>query len=187
MRSSKQYGASLIEVLIALTLVAFTMLGLLGLQLRSMASQKDSVDRRTAAVLVAGFGERVTGNFAGFEQSLYTNLILNPPGSTANATPPAPAACATLTACTTAEIAARDWALFANEVRNRLPGGVASLTTPAGLTRVEVIVGWVDTQRVTALNNAGAAVARDAVCPNTTEFNDVANFRYRCYIAAVHP
>jgi type IV pilus assembly protein PilV len=186
-RSNKQSGASLIEVLISLTLVAFTMLGLLGLQLRSMASQKDSIDRRTAAVLVSGFGERITGNFAGFEASLYNNLILNPPGSTANAAPPAPAACATPTACTPAEIAARDWALFANEVRNRLPGGVAAVTTPAGLTRTEIVVGWIDTQRIAELNNAGAAVARDALCPNTTEFNDAANLRYRCYIAAVHP
>jgi Tfp pilus assembly protein PilV len=167
------------------------MLGLLGLQLRSMSSQKDSIDRRTAALLVAGFGERMTANFAAFEGSLYNNLVLNPPGSTANDTPPTPAACAVTTSCTAAEIAARDWALFANEVRNRLPGGVAFVTTAADLSRADVIVGWLDVGRVVAnedpANVTAGDVNRDPVCPNTAEFTSTANRRYRCYIAAVHP
>jgi type IV pilus modification protein PilV len=181
----------MIEVLIALALVAVTMLGLLGLQLRSMSSQKDSIDRRTAAILVSGFGERMTGNFAGFEGSLYSNLVLNPPGSTANDTPPTPGACAVTTSCTAAEISARDWALFANEVRNRLPGGVAFVNTAADLSRADVIVGWLDVGRVAAgedpANVTAGVVNRDPVCPNTAEFTAAANRRYRCYIAAVHP
>jgi type IV pilus modification protein PilV len=176
----RQQGASLIEVLVALTLVAFTMLGLLGLQLRSMSAQKDSLDRRTAAVLIAQFGERVSANFAGYEQQLYDGLTLNPLDA-----PPAAAACATVTNCTTAEIANRDWALFAQQVRARLPGGVAFAETPANLSRATIIVGWLDTQRTAELNVGGALVTRDPVCPNTAEMT--ADLRYRCYVASVYP
>jgi type IV pilus modification protein PilV len=179
-QAQRQQGASLIEVLVALTLVAFTMLGLLGLQLRSMSSQKDSLDRRTAALLVSGLGERVSANFAGFEQRLYDGLILNP----ADAAPGA-VVCAVPGNCTTAEIATRDWALFSQQVRTRLPGGVAFLTTPADLSRTTVIVGWLDTQRIQDLNVAGALVVRDGDCPNTTEMT--ADLRYRCYVASVYP
>jgi hypothetical protein len=65
-RHRRQAGSSLIEVLIALGLVAVTMLGLLGLQLRSLGTQKDSLDRRAAAVLVGGFADRVSVNFNAF-------------------------------------------------------------------------------------------------------------------------
>ena len=59
-------GSSMIEVLVALALVAFTMLGLLAIQLRTQGMQKDSLDRRAAALIAADFLERATGNSAGF-------------------------------------------------------------------------------------------------------------------------
>lgn len=163
-------GASMIEVLIALTLVAVTMLGLLGLQLRSMGLQKDSLDRRNAAVLVAGFAERIAGNFEGFERNRYTlaNMSLAP-----GATLPTAATCSP---CNEQQIAARDWAIFAQQVRTRLPDGIAFID--ANRARVLVTVGWLDPQRTTEL---GAAAA-DPVCPAT-----VTNTLYRCYVAAVYP
>jgi type IV pilus modification protein PilV len=184
-QAQRQQGASLIEVLVALTLVAFTMLGLLGLQLRSMSSQKDSLDRRTAALLVSQLGERVSANFAGFEQQLYNGLVLNPPGAPANDTAPDAAACVTPDNCTTNEIATRDWALFAQQVRTRLPGGVAFVATPPDLSRATVVVGWIDTQRIDALNVGGAKVERDLFCPDSEEMKT--DLRYRCYVASLYP
>jgi len=43
----------MIEVLVSLIVVAFGLLGLAGLQARSMSFQKDSFDRKTAAVIPA--------------------------------------------------------------------------------------------------------------------------------------
>lgn len=190
----RQIGASLIEVLIALTLVAVSMLGLLGLQLRALSVQKDSLDRRTAALLTAGFAERMTANFAGYETRLYNDLTLNPPGATNGTVPAAPQCTLTDTCVTNAQIATRDWALFASEVRQRLPGGVAFVTTPADLSRATITVGWLDVSRVegneSAANVTGGVVNRDPACPATDAFNpslNPDNARYRCYRASVLP
>jgi hypothetical protein len=131
-------------------------------------------------VLVAGFGERVSANFAGFEQRLYNGRSMNPLDAPAAAGP-----CAVADNCTTAEIANRDWALFSQQVRTRLPGGVAFADTPANLSRTTIVVGWLDTQRIDALNVAGAAVTRDVTCPDTPAMT--ADLRYRCYVASVYP
>jgi type IV pilus assembly protein PilV len=177
-RHRRQAGSSLIEVLIALGLVAVTMLGLLGLQLRSLGTQKDSLDRRAAAVLVGGFADRVSVNFNAFIAGEYDGRM--GPGDS----PPAPGtvtACATLATCTEANVAARDWDLFQIEVRNRLPGGVAYLTSTA--TDVRITVGWNDPRRTDAASGGVAAGDIDPTCNAV----GLANDSYRCYAARVSP
>jgi type IV pilus modification protein PilV len=173
----RQGGSSLIEVLIALGLVAVTMLGLLALQLRTLGLQKDSLDRRAAAVLVGGFADRVSVNFTAFRAGNYNNLDLAP-GDTP---PTASTACGTATNCTPAEVAARDWALFQMEVRNRLPQGVAYLRSDA--TNTQITVGWLDPARTDAQTGSAAAGANDADCTAVGLNND----SYRCYTARVSP
>lgn len=173
----RQGGSSLIEVLIALGLVAVTMLGLLALQLRTLGLQKDSLDRRAAAVLVGGFADRVSVNFTAFRAGNYNNLDLAP----GDAPPTASTACGTATNCTPAEVAARDWALFQIEVRNRLPQGVAYLRSDA--TNTQITVGWLDPARTDAQTGSAAAGANDADCTAVGLTND----SYRCYTARVSP
>ena len=60
-----QAGLSMIEVLVSLTIVAFGVLGLLGLQARALSFQRDSFDRRTAAEMVTQFAERMRANHLG--------------------------------------------------------------------------------------------------------------------------
>ena len=81
-----QRGASMIEVLVSLTVVAFGLLGLAGLQARSMSFQKDSFDRKTATEMAAQLGERVRGNYDGFKAGNY-NLTLTPATATAAVIP----------------------------------------------------------------------------------------------------
>lgn len=177
-RHRRQVGSSLIEVLIALGLVAVTMLGLLGLQLRSLGTQKDSLDRRAAAVLVGGFADRVSVNFTAFTAGNYNGSM----GPT-DAPPAAGAvtACATLATCTEANVAARDWDLFQIEVRNRLPVGVAYLTSTA--TDVRITVGWNDPRRTDAQSGGVDAGTIDPACTAVGLNND----SYRCYSARVSP
>lgn len=165
-------GSSLIEVLISLVLVAVTMLGLLGLQLRTLSLQKDSLDRRNAAILVAAFGDRVAGNFSGFSSLRYNALSMG----VADSPPPPPPPCANVNACRVDEISARDWSSFQIDVRNRLPNGVAFVTTPPDLTRIEVTLGWLDPQRF-------SEPLADPAC-NAVGISDV---RFRCYFANVFP
>lgn len=176
-------GSSLIEVLIALGLVAVTMLGLLAMQLRTLGLQKDSFDRRAAAMLVGGFADRVSVNFTGFRQGDYNSRTMgptdNPPAADAAAT------CVTAANCSAAEVAARDWDLFRIEVRNRLPNGVAFLRSD-DLTNAQVTVGWIDPARVATANNPGGSAAAgeiDAACAAVGLNND----SYRCYAARVSP
>jgi type IV pilus modification protein PilV len=175
----RQAGSSLIEVLIALGLVAVTMLGLLALQLRTLGLQKDSLDRRAAAVLVGGFADRVSVNFTAFRAGGYNNRDLGPTDSP----PPAngAATCATASNCTPDEVANRDWDLFQIDVRNRLPNGVAFLRSDA--TNAQITVGWIDPARTEATTGSDAAGAIDAACAAVGLNND----SYRCYTARVSP
>jgi type IV pilus assembly protein PilV len=171
----RQRGTSLVEVLVALTLVAVTMLGLLGLQFRAMAQQKDSFDRRNAAIIASDFAERVTANYAGFEARAYDGLAFE---SASTPLPAAPAGCAPT--CTPVQVAALDLWSLQRDVATRLPGGAAWVTTPANETWVEIRVGWIDPQRID--ENALAPVAADPACPP-----GFADTRVRCYIARAHP
>lgn len=174
----RQSGASLIEVLIALGLVAVTMLGLLGLQLRTLGLQKDSLDRRAAAVIVGGFADRVAANFEAFVAGNYNNLAMGPA-----ATPPAIGTvnCSTTVPsnCTTAQVAAREWELFRMEVRNRLPDGVAYVTSDG--TEALITVGWRDVRRQDAASGGTSDV--DPVC-GAVNLNDA---DFRCYAARISP
>ena len=76
MRNSKlqkrlQAGLSMIEVLVSMTIVAFGVLGLLGLQARALSFQRDSFDRRTAAEMVAQLAERMRANHIGLVSGAY--------------------------------------------------------------------------------------------------------------------
>lgn len=178
---SRQSGSSLIEVLIALGLVAITMLGLLAMQLRTLGLQKDSLDRRAAAVLVSGFADRVSANFTGFRDGNYTGLAFMPSDS-----PPAAAtACDPPGACTPAQVAARDWDLFRIEVRSRLPGGVAYVTTTATFTDALVTVGWSDPRRTDPASGGEAPGSVDPVCATADPgFSDDS---FRCYATRITP
>lgn len=189
-RAPRQRGTSLVEVLVALTLVAVTMMGLLGLQLRSMAFQKDTLDRRTAALIAADFAERVASNYRAFQDLGYGGQRYNPLlGDLVVTVAPT---CATASACTPAEVAARDWWRLQREVAARLPGGAAVLAAPPPLSAggnvgfVEVFIGWSEPQREQTLSPTLTGLDRiDPVCRlaaiNITDLN------YRCYRAAVFP
>ena len=76
-----QAGLSMIEVLVSLTIVAFGVLGLLGLQARALSFQRDSFDRRTAAEMVAQLAERMRANHMGLTGGLYappTAVVFSP-------------------------------------------------------------------------------------------------------------
>jgi len=173
----RQTGSSLIEVLIALGLVAVTMLGLLAMQLRTLGLQKDSLDRRAAAVLVGGFADRVSANFAGFRDENYNNLAFGPTALL----PAAVSTCDDADRCTPKEVAERDWDLFRIEVRSRLPGGVAFVTSAA--TDAVITVGWSDPRRTDPAAGGEAAGSFDPVCVAAGLSND----SYRCYAARTTP
>jgi type IV pilus modification protein PilV len=181
---ARQSGSSLIEVLIAMFLVAVTMLGLLGLQLRALGLQKDSLDRRAAAVLVSGFADHITMNFQAFSLGNFggdtTNAMAMAP--TSPTLPELPSGCDSATeVCNPTAAAQRDFALFARAVRARLPDGGAWVTS--NRNRAEITVAWRDVRRTDERSGGVATADVDPICTDVG-LNDE---NFRCYRARVAP
>ena len=165
----------MIEVLVSLVIVAFGLLGLLGLQARALTFQKDSFDGRAAAELANQISDRIKANMLGFRDRLYDD-VMNPPGDM----PMVFAGCAIPAACTSTEIADRDQARWQEEVRRRLPSAAVYLVpddeNPAGWPRfVTVTIAWQEPLQ-------GALPIVDPACAALGLPVD-----YRCYSASVAP
>ena len=167
-----QLGASMIEVLVSLIVVAFGLLGLAGLQARSMSFQKDSFDRKSAAEMAGQIAERVRANFDGFKAGNY-NLTLTPNDATAAVIP----VCGDPLNCTPAETAARDWAMWQIDLRRRLPVSGAYLNAPANSAQINLILAWQEGQQ--------KADVADTLCSNAPV--NIADTTFRCFNWIINP
>lgn len=168
-----QAGTSMIEVLVSLTIVAFGLLGLAGLQARSMSFQKDSFDRKAAAELGAQLGERVRANYDGFRAGNYNlSMLVNDP------TPVAVPACGNPQNCTSAEVAARDWAMWQIDLRRRLPVSGAYLVAPADSSQMLMTLAWQEGQATDGNIDQDCAAMAD---PTIQDPN------FRCFTWVLHP
>lgn len=159
----------------SLTIVAFGVLGLLGLQARALSFQRDSFDRRTAAEMVAQFAERVRANHIGLVSGFYAANY-----DVAFATPLVITPCVTPAACTPTELATRDLRQWLADYRRRTPGSAAyfqwNLADPRSIL---VSIAWPEPQATgtdplcTVINGRGLGVALPA--------------NYRCFETAVFP
>lgn len=125
-----QRGASLLEVLVAMLLLSFGMLALAGMQVYSLAAQKNAANRAIASALAGELAERIRLNPNGLATKKYDGINMLP-----NAVlPVATSALCTFPNCTTDSLVARDIATFRSRVREALPGGGVELVRPAGST-----------------------------------------------------
>lgn len=155
----KQRGLSMIEILVTLTIVAFGLLGLLGLQARALSFQKDSFDRKAAAELVAQLAERMRANHLSFLAGNYTLAFAE-----TDATPGGVTACAA--PCSSAQVATRDLDEWRIDLRRRIPGAAAYVQwDPADPSWVNVSIAWAEPQAAGADPNWNAALAGGAALP----------------------
>jgi type IV pilus assembly protein PilV len=170
----KQHGLSMIEILVTLTIVAFGLLGILGLQARALSYQKDSFDRKAAAELVSQLTEVMRANQQGFNEGRYNRDL-----EAATATPGAVTTCAP--PCTVAQVATRDLDEFLIEMRRRLPASGAYIRwNAADPTTGQVTIAWAEPLAV-------AAAGQDAVCDAMRGGGATIPLNFRCYQARVHP
>ena len=181
-RQRLQAGLSMIEVLVSLTIVAFGVLGLLGLQARALSFQKDSFDRRTAAEMVAQLAERIRANHMGLVNGDYDTATaplyhLHP----TTLTPVLYAGCVG-TGCNATTSAFRDWTQWVAEFRRRTAGSAAYIewNGAAATNSLLVTVAWPEPQ-----NTAGVDLVCNAINGRVAAGAIPAN--YRCYEAAVFP
>jgi len=175
-RSHRQRGISLIEVLISLVIAAFGLLGLAGMQTRSLSMQIDSETRRVAAGLIEQLRERVAGNQEGYTTALtqgYTRTFI--PG--AAVTIPA---CANVNACNAStEVPQIQVASWMMDVQRQLPGAAAVIgpTTAGSANSMTVTVGWIEPN--------ATVTATDVACARIEAIS--ANPKYRCVTATFFP
>ncbi len=169
-------GITLVEVMVTLLIVGVGLLGLLGLQAKSLAGHKDSMDRKAAAELVSQIGERMRANHLGFMRDDYTTAV-----KPNDATPTAPN-CGVATPCSVAELAQLDISLWLQTLRKRLPDSGAYIVTSGGAgakmdtdgTSVRVTVVWREAQEQSFTDDACSTVGL------TDKF-------YRCLAAEIFP
>ena len=173
-----QAGLSMIEILVSLTIVAFGVLGLLGLQARALSFQKDSFDRRAAAEMVTQLAEVVRTNHFGLMDGKYAV------GGFLDAATPTPllvTPCAVPGACSYTELAARDRIRWFAELRRRIPASAAYIQWTVGDPRaLTVSVAWPEPQQ------AGAAADPLCVLINTRLAVTIPT-TYRCFETAIYP
>jgi type IV pilus assembly protein PilV len=118
---SRQLGASLLEVLVAILILSFGMLALSGMLAFAVQMPKLAAYRATATALAASHIERMRANPAGFALDSYKETM------TYNATLPVVTTC-TYPGCTPDTIAALDKDETNHAIRNQLPQGGMRVT-----------------------------------------------------------
>ena len=141
-RRPGQRGITLVESLVALTILALAVLGMLAVQLRTLVEAREGAARAQAVRLIDDLAERIKANPEG---SMRIAAYLG--GFDA---PPALGARCDRRPCSAAELAAWDVAQWREAVAQSLPQGEAAVfatpeETQAGKAtrrQVGVVVGW---------------------------------------------
>ena len=147
--NSQALGFTLVEVLIALLVLAVGLLGLAGLQATTLRNNQSAYFRSQAVQLGYDMADRMRSNSANTSNlagSTYVTIAL---GSAAEQ-----ADCATVsTSCTSTDMAENDLYLWNLDLTRSLPLGQGSITVNAGARVFTVTVNW-DDNRSGAIDNS---------------------------------
>ncbi len=123
---NKKSGFTLIEVLIAMVVLAIGLLGLAGLQVTSLKNNQSAYNRSQATQLAYDLADRMRANFAGV--SSYTT-----------GTAAAVANCKNTTGCSPAEMAVNDLFEWNSAISSALPnGGTGTISVTGGVYRITI-------------------------------------------------
>ena len=141
----QQRGITLIESLIAIVVAALGILGILGVQMRTLSDTSTTVRRAQAIRLIEDLGERMRSNPNALANlNNYVSAFATVPSL------PSPSTCAS--GCDHSALAAYDRDVWKNAVRNTLPLGQAEIFIPpaeaAGQGRqLGIMVAWRENER----------------------------------------
>lgn len=144
-RTKREHGITLIESLIALVVAALGVLGIVGVQMRTLADTQTSVRRAQAIQLIEDLGERMKVN--------PNSLASLSDYVTSFAAEPTVGSCAA--GCDHTQLAAYDLAVWKRSVREALPLGQASIFIPPAETSIDdgqkrqlgVMIAWRENER----------------------------------------
>lgn len=139
----RQRGISLIESLIAIVVAALGILGVVGMQMRTLTDTQTGVRRAQAIRLIEDLSERMKVNPNALNSlNSYVSSFDNTP---------TPGSCAT--GCSSTTQASYDLAIWKQTVKNNLPLGQASIFLAPGETQdsnrrqLGVIISWRENER----------------------------------------
>lgn len=139
----RQRGVTLLESMIAIVLVALGVLGILGMQLRTLADTQTAVRRAQAIRLIEDLGERIKANPTSLTAAVLANY------AAAGSDPPPDCA----SGCGPAAMALADIAQWKANVAATMPLGEATVfvVAPGATTNVRpqlgVMVAWRENER----------------------------------------
>lgn len=159
-----QRGASLLEVLVTILILAFGLLGIAGMTTSSLQTAKLSQFQSTALQLANEYAERMRGNIEGVKAGDYDLADGYDGDSSIEAVP----TCSVADSCTPAELASIDQTEWLNHLRNHLPAGGAYVQRD-GLA-ADIWVMWQDldlsidgSSTLSATDTGGRGCPADAV------------------------
>lgn len=137
----KQKGASMIEIVVTIVIVAVGLLGVASLQANTMKYLKIANLRSEATQSAYDLSERMRANGRGVKDpnTGATSYVYTTPYATTVASLPAPPTCA-VAVCTPAEVAARDVNEWLRVLANKLYGGAGYIVQNGN--DYDVIVMW---------------------------------------------
>ncbi len=114
---TEQAGFTLLEVLVALVVLAVGMLGMAGLYVESLRSGQMSISYTNAVTLAASMADRIRANATAVEA--YTGIA----GGNATAGTPAGNCVNGIADCSAGQLALDDWFWWYEDVKDQLPEG----------------------------------------------------------------
>ncbi len=162
-RFHRQAGSSLLEVMVAIMVMAFGLLGLAGMTASSLQYSKMAQFQTIGTQLASSYGDRMRSNVTGFMANNYDMTTAYSSTATAATVP----ACGTPAKCTPAEMAAIDKAEWQNELLRRLPAGGAYVTrdVSGNTLAADIWVMWADPNMGTGSDNLSASTTGGNACP----------------------
>jgi len=127
-------GFTLIEVLVAMLVLAFGLIGLAGLQVSSLRDSQRAFYRSQATQLAYDVADRMRANNNPAVMAIYTRA-----DPTAAVSKPA---CLTTAGCSSADMAENDLFEWVRDVRTILPSGIGIITRGAGPNSFDIDISW---------------------------------------------
>jgi len=128
-------GFTLLEVLIALLIFSFGLLGLAGLLVVSVQTNHSAYLRTQASFLAQTMADRMRANVIGIWGNAYNGTYTSGSGG-------ATSSCLNTASCTPAQVAARDTRIWSTQLGDFLPSssGIIACTPPAIMPTADQIV-----------------------------------------------